>query len=89
MEFTGKIIFTSERRSGKNDKGDWVVQEFVAESDGQIRERLVFSVYGQDKLDNFNIQLNQNYTISFNLLASQGKEGRWFQHNRAYNIVPK
>lgn len=89
MEFIGKITSVSEKRTGKNDKGEWVVQDFVAESDGQIRERLVFSVYGQDKLDSFNIQLNQTYAISFNLNATQSKEGRWFQQNRAYKVVPQ
>lgn len=90
MEFIGKIIYQGDKRSGTNDKGEWEAQDFVAENtEGQVNEKLLFSVYGSERLKNFNIQMGETYVIEFNLNATKAKNGGWFQNNKAYKVTLK
>ena len=51
MELEGKIIFALEPKTGTSSRGDWKVQEFVLETlDGQFSRKMVFSVFGEDRL---------------------------------------
>ena len=74
MDITGKIIFVSEPRSGvsKTSGSQWMTQDFV---------------FGEDRLKQFNIQLNGEYTVSFDIDAHE-YNGRWFNNIRAWRVVP-
>ena len=59
MEFSGKIIAILPQRSGTGRNGEWTVQEYVIEDtvSGQYPRKMCFSVFGIDKISQFNIQM--------------------------------
>ena len=89
MEFTGKIIAILQPRSGvsKTSGNEWKVQEFVIEDtmNGQYPRRMCFEVFGADKIAQFNIQMDEMLTVSFDIDARQWQD-RWFNSIRAWKV---
>lgn len=89
MEITGKIIVALEPRSGvsANTGNPWKMQSFVLETTTeQYPRRCVFDVFGEDRLNQFNIQVGQEYTVSFDIDARE-YQGRWFNSIRAWRVA--
>ena len=88
MELQGKIIQALPVKTGTSARGDWKVQEFVLETlDAQYPRRMVFSVFGEDRLQRFNIQVGQDVNVSFDIDAHE-YQGRWFNSIRAFDVRP-
>ena len=88
MELTGKIIAQMEARKGVSARGEWVAQDFVLETfDNSFPRKMVFSVFGADRLQRFNIQLGQSVSVSFDIDAHE-YQGRWYNSIRAYDVRP-
>jgi hypothetical protein len=73
MEFKGKIIAVVEPKSGTTARGAWKMQQFVAESEGQFPHRLLFEVFGDEKLQKFNIRWMTRLSYSLNLMLERVK----------------
>ena len=90
MEITGKIIHASEPRGGVSQRtgNTWKSQDFVIEwYENNFPRHCIFTVFGEDRLNQFNIQLNQEYTVSFDIDAHESN-GRWFNDIRAWRVAP-
>lgn len=90
MDFTGKITHVLPQRSGTSASGNnWTVQEYVIEDSvtSQYPRRMCFSVFGADKIAQFNIQVGQDLTVSFDIDARE-YQGRWFNSIRAWRVTP-
>lgn len=88
MEFTGKIIAALAERGGTSRNGnEWKSQEFVIENHDQYPRKMCFDVFGADKIVQFNIQVGQELTVSFDIDAREWN-GRWFNSLRAWKVVP-
>ena len=87
MELTGKVIAVMEPRSGVSARtgNAWMTQEYVIEVPGQYPKRCLFNIFGEDRIKQFNIQMNEEITISFDIDARE-YNGRWFNDIRAYNV---
>lgn len=86
MELQGKIIAALPERSGVSQRGEWKSQEFVVEThDTQYSRKLVFTVFGVDRLQRFNIQVGQEVNVAFDIDAHEWN-GRWFNDIRAYDV---
>ena len=88
MEITGKIIAAIEAREGvsKRTGNTWKSQEVVIETtDGQFPRHCVFRVFGEDRLRQFNIQVGQMLTVSFDIDAHE-YQGRWFNDISAWRV---
>jgi len=88
MELTGKIIAVMEPRSGVSARtgNSWMTQEYVIEVPGQYPKRCLFNLFGEDRIKQFNIQMGEEITISFDIDARE-YNGRWFNDIRAYNVT--
>ena len=65
MEFTGKIIAILQPRGGVSKSGnEWKAQEYVIEDHGQYPRKMCFDVFGADKIEQFNIQMGEELTVS-------------------------
>ena len=64
----------------------WMSQDYVIEVPGQYPKRCVFRIFGEDRIKQFNIQMNEDVTIQFDIDAHE-YQGRWFNDIRAYNVV--
>ena len=60
MEITGRIIAVLEPRGGVSKSGNnWKVQEYVLETNEQYPRKMCFDVFGEDKIQQFNIQAGE------------------------------
>lgn len=87
MEITGKITHALELRSGTSTRtgNEWKSQSFVIETHEQYPRRCVFDVFGEDRLREFNIQVGEEMTVSFDIDARE-YNGRWFNSVRAWKV---
>ena len=86
MELQGKVIAALPERSGVSARGEWKSQEFVIEyQEGQYPRHLVFTVFGADRLQRFNIQIGQTVLVAFDVDAHEWN-GRWFTDIRAFDV---
>jgi hypothetical protein len=61
-------------------------QDYVIEVPGQYPRRCVFRIFGEDRIKQFNIQMNEDVTVQFDIDAHE-YQGRWFNDVRAFNII--
>ena len=86
MEFTGKIIAILQPRGGVSKTGnEWKSQEYVIENHDQYPRKMCFDVFGADKIEQFNIQMGEELTVSFDIDARQWQD-RWFNSIRAWKV---
>ena len=88
VKFTGKIIAVGQVQMGTSQNGtQWSSCEYtIEELNEQYPARAVISVYGSDKLQQFNIQLGEIITANIGLKAHQSKEGRWFNQLDCWKV---
>ena len=88
MDLTGRIIAVMQPRSGVSQRtgNQWMTQEYVLEVPGQYPRRMVFNLFGEDRIKQFNIQNGEDITIQFDIDARE-YQGRWFNDIRAYNVI--
>lgn len=85
MELQGKVIAALPERSGTSARGEWKAQDFVIETHESYPHKMVFGVFGADRLARFNIQVGQEITVSFDIDAREWN-GRWFNSIRAFDV---
>lgn len=85
MELSGRIIAVLPERSGMSARGEWKVQSFVVETDEQYPHKMVFSVFGAERLQRFNIKVDDEVTVVFDIDAHE-YQGRWFNDIRAFDV---
>lgn len=88
MELTGKTIVVQEAKSGTSSKtgNGWMKQEYVLEVPGQFPRHCTFTVFGEDRIKQLNIQKDEELTIQFDIDAHE-YNGRWYNDFRAYNVI--
>ena len=77
-------ILPLESGVGKTGK-EWKRQNFVLNTDEQYPKKMVFEVFGADRLARFNIQIGQEVLVAFDIDAREWN-GRWFNSIRAYDV---
>lgn len=85
MELQGKVIAALDARSGVSARGEWKAQDFVIETHDSYPKKMVFSVFGADRLQRFNIQVGQEINVSFDIDAHE-YQGRWYNSVRAFDV---
>ena len=85
MELQGKVIAVLTARSGVSARGEWKSQSFVIETHDSFPRKMVFDVFGEERLTRFNIQLGQEVNVSFDIDAHE-YNGRWFNNIRAFDV---
>ena len=88
MDLSGKIIAILPASSGTSSRtgNPWMSQDYVIEVPGQYPRRMVFRVFGEDRIKQFNIQAGEEVTVQFDIDAHE-YQGRWFNDIRAFNII--
>jgi hypothetical protein len=88
MDLTGRIIAVLPARSGVSQRtgNPWMMQDFVLEVPGQYPRHMVFNIFGEERLKQFNIQMGEDLTVQFDIDAREFN-GRWYNDIRAFNIV--
>lgn len=89
MDITGRIIAVMEKRSGQSQRSGnaWASQDYVIETLEQYPRRCMFNVFGEDKINEYNLQIGAEVTVSFDINARE-YNGRWYNDIRAWRVVP-
>ncbi len=87
MDIQGKIIYASEPRGGVSQRSssNWKAQDFVIETHEQYPKKCCFTVFGEDRLNQFNIQVGEELTVSLDIDAHE-YNGRWYNDIRAWRV---
>lgn len=88
MELTGRIIVVQEPKSGTSSKtgNPWMMQGYVIEVPGQYPRHCAFTVFGEDRIKQMNIQMGEDLTVQFDIDARE-YNGKWYNDFRAYNVI--
>lgn len=85
-EITGKIIAVLPTKSGTSARGtQWSSQTVVLETQEQYPKKVAFDVLG-DKIAEFNLQVGEKVTVSFDINAREFN-GKWFNSVNAWHVV--
>ena len=87
MELAGRVIAVLEARSGlaKTTGNPWMIQDYVIETHEQFPRRMVFNVFGEEKIKQLNIQLGEEINVFFDINARE-YQGRWYNDIRAWKV---
>ena len=87
MEIQGKIIAVLPLQSGVSQRtgNKWASQDYVIETHDQYPRKCCFRVFGEDKINNFNIQSGEELSVSFDIDCHE-YNGRWFNDIRAWAV---
>lgn len=85
MEIQGKIIAVLPEKSGVSARGEWKAQDYVVETHDAYPKKMVFGVFGADRISRFNIQVGQEVTVAFDIDAHE-YQGRWYNSIRAFDV---
>lgn len=85
-DITGKIIAVLPTRSGTSARGtQWSSQTAVIETHEQYPKRVAFDVL-DDKITEFNLQVGEEVTVSFDINARE-YNGKWWNSVNAWQVV--
>ena len=85
MDLQGRVIAVLPAREGESARGPWKSQQYVIETHDQYPKKMVFDIFGADRIAQFNIQSGEEIIVSFDIDAHE-YQGRWFNNIRAWNI---
>lgn len=85
MDLQGRVIAVLPPREGTSARGPWKSQEYVIETHEQYPKKMVFNVFGADRVEQFAIKLNEEIKVSFDIDAHE-YNGRWFNNIRAWSV---
>ena len=82
-----EVIAVLDARGGisKSTGNPWKMQDYVIETNEQYPRRMCFNVFGEDKINQFNIQVGEEITVSFDINARE-YQGRWYNDIRAWKV---
>ena len=86
-EISGQIIAVLPTRSGTSARGtEWSSQTAVVETKEQYPKKVAFDVMGADRIAQFNLQVGDYVTVSYDVEARE-YNGKWWNSVRAWNVV--
>ena len=88
MELIGKIIQVLPERSWTSARtgSEWRMGSYVLETTtDRFPRKMMFEVFGSDKIQQFNIQVGVMVRVSFDIDARE-YQGRWYNSIRAWNV---
>lgn len=87
MELTGKIIAILPAQGGvsQHTGNPWKSQDYVIETQEIYPKKCCFSVFGDEKIQQMNIQLGETLTVSLDINANE-YQGKWYNQVRAWKV---
>lgn len=88
MEIQGKLVYALPTQSGVSQRtgNSWMKREYVLLIPGQYDRHFVFTVFGEDRLKQFNLRKDEEVTVQFDIDAHE-YQGKWYNTCTAYNVI--
>ncbi len=91
MQITGVIqqVLPPQSGTSKRTGNPWVAQQFVIEEQGvQFPQSVLFQVFGQDKIQQFALQVGSVVTVSFSMRVREYNGKMYNDTPNAYAVQP-
>lgn len=85
MEIKGTIIQVLPIETGNGKKGTWAKQPFILQTEGQYPKKLHISLWGQEKIDKYDIEVGLKLN-AFIELESREYNNRYYTEVRAWKL---
>jgi hypothetical protein len=86
MDIKGRIIIVHPVENGMSKSGKaWAKQSFVIETAGQYPKKIALTLWGEDKINQYDLQPGREITAHLEL-ESREYNGRWYTEARAWKI---
>lgn len=86
MDLKGKVIIVQPVTSGVSKAGkEWSKLDFVVETGGQYPKKVALTLWGEDKINQYDLQPGLEATFHIEL-ESREYNGRWYTEARAWKI---
>ncbi len=88
MEVTGFVRHALEAKKGVSQRtgNPWMARDYVLEIPGQYPKRMVFTVFGEDRIKQFALKKDEEVTVHFDIDANE-YQGKWYNKIQAYNVT--
>lgn len=87
MEVQVRVLEIFQEQRGQSAKGEWVKNQFLAETVGEYPKKLLFEVMGEERFGKMKQYLTAGVEakISFDV-ESREWNGKWFTSLRAFSV---
>ena len=87
MEIIGKVMLALPKKGGVSQKGNkWALQKFVIKEEGkQYPQSAVVEVFGEDKINEFNLRVGENVKVQFSIDADEFNDN-WYNRLRVFAV---
>lgn len=85
LELEGKIIEIIPEITGQSQKGAWVSQDFVLQTQEDYPKTICFSIFGRDKITEANLSIGDVVNIGINI-ESRNFKGRYYTSVKAWRV---
>lgn len=90
MEIIGKIVTMNYEQGTSQAGNEWAKQTVVIETQDAYPKKVALTVFGQDRIDQFNLKTEEVITFSINLESrpyfDRNNNARWSTEARAYAV---
>ena len=88
MDLQGKVIAVLPAREGTSARGPWKSQEYVIETHDQYPKKMVFNVFGADRIEQFAIKAGDELNVSFDIDDTLLHSSGYFIYGQHYFQIP-
>lgn len=81
----GRIIEVMPLKSGKNNNGDYCIQEYVIDVDDEYPFKFAFFITGMEKITSCNLKVGDYIEVVFNVNAKKWND-KWYTAVRAWKV---
>ena len=87
MEIKGRILAVLEEKSGTSQRtgNNWRCGQYVLETIEQCPKKILFEVFGEEKIHSMNIHIGEELTVFFDVDARE-YNGKWYNQIRAWKV---
>ena len=81
MEIKGRILAVLEEKSGTSQRtgNNWRCGQYVLETIEQYPKKILFEVFGEEKIHSMNIHIGEELTVFFDVDARE-YNGKWYNN---------
>lgn len=85
MDISGKVIAVCPAKKVTGKNGELIIQEYVIETSETYPQKLCFSVFGKEKIDEFKIKQGDFVSVALNFSARE-YQGKWFNSISCWSV---
>lgn len=87
FQINGKIVAVLPIQRGVSRNGNpYATQDYVVETQDQYKQKVCFNVFGEDKINQFQINVGDDVIVNFNITANL-YNAKWYNRIQAWKVI--